>query len=92
MQTAELLDLMGALKLRGMRSAFEETLSEGLKRKHSFHQIIAKLLASEAEERRLRNLRKANRRNCKNDHQHHGPKVLAAMEKGRTAARHQKLR
>ena len=57
MQTAELLDLMGSLKLRGMRSAFEETLSEGLKRKHSFHQIIAKLLAAEAEERRLRSIR-----------------------------------
>ncbi|MBS0325432.1 MAG: IS21-like element helper ATPase IstB [Proteobacteria bacterium] len=57
MQTAELLDLMGSLKLRGMRSAFEETLSEGLKRKHSFHQIIAKLLAAEVEERRLRSIR-----------------------------------
>ena len=28
MQTTELLDLMDVLKLRGMRAAFEETLSE----------------------------------------------------------------
>lgn len=57
MQTADLLDLMGSLKLRGMRGAFEETLSDGLKRKHSFHQIIARLLAAEAEERKLRSIR-----------------------------------
>jgi DNA replication protein DnaC len=57
MQTAELLDLMGVLKLRAMRASFEEILSEGLKRKLSFHQILAKLLASEADERRLRSIR-----------------------------------
>ena len=45
MQTAELLDLMGMLKLHGMRTAFEETLTEGLKRKLSFHQILGKLFA-----------------------------------------------
>ena len=57
MQTAELLDLMSVLKLRGMRAAFEDTLSEGLKRKLSFHQILGKLFASEIEERKLRSIR-----------------------------------
>jgi DNA replication protein DnaC len=57
MQTAELLDLMSVLKLRGMRAAFEDTLSEGLKRKFSFHQILGKLFACEIEERKLRSIR-----------------------------------
>ena len=57
MQTAELLDLMSVLKLRGMRAAFEDTLSEGLKRKLSFHQILGKLFDSEIEERKLRSIR-----------------------------------
>jgi aspartate aminotransferase-like enzyme len=57
MQTAELLELMNVLKLRGMRAAFEDTLSEGLKRKLSVHQILGKLLASEIEERKLRSIR-----------------------------------
>jgi DNA replication protein DnaC len=57
MQTAELLDLMGMLKLHGMRAAFEETLTEGLKRKLSFHQILGKLFACEIEERKLRSIR-----------------------------------
>lgn len=57
MQTAELLDLMSVLKLRGMRAAFEDTLSEGLKRRLSFHQILAKLFACEIEERKLRSIR-----------------------------------
>jgi DNA replication protein DnaC len=57
MQTAELLDLMSLLKLRGMRAAFEETLSEGMKRKLSFHQILGKLFACELEERKVRSIR-----------------------------------
>ena len=57
MQTAELLDLMGMLKLYGMRTSFEETLTEGLKRKLSFHQILGKLFACEIEERKLRSIR-----------------------------------
>ena len=57
MQTTELLDLMGMLKLHGMRAAFEETLTEGLKRKLSFHQILGKLFACEIEERKLRSIR-----------------------------------
>jgi DNA replication protein DnaC len=57
MQTAELLDLMGMLKLHGMRAAFEETLTEGLKRKLSLHQILGKLFACEIEERKLRSIR-----------------------------------
>lgn len=57
MQTADLLDLMGMLKLHGMRAAFEETLTEGLKRRLSFHQILGKLFACEIEERKLRSIR-----------------------------------
>lgn len=60
MQTAELLDLMSVLKLRGMRAAFEDTLSEGLKRRLSFHQILAKLFACEIEERKLRSIRSSS--------------------------------
>jgi len=57
MQTAELLELMNVLKLRGMRAAFEDTLSDGLKRKLSVHQILGKLFVSEIEERKLRSIR-----------------------------------
>jgi DNA replication protein DnaC len=57
MQTAELLELMNVLKLRGMRAAFEDTLTDGLKRKLSIHQILGKLFTSEIEERKLRSIR-----------------------------------
>jgi DNA replication protein DnaC len=48
---------MNVLKLRGMRAAIEDTLSDGLKRKLSVHQILGKLFVSEIEERKLRSIR-----------------------------------
>ena len=48
---------MSVLKLRGMRAAFEDTLTDGLKRKLSIHQILGKLFTSEIEERKLRSIR-----------------------------------
>ena len=57
MDTAPLLDLMGTLNLAGMRSSFEETLANGLKRRHTVQQILGTLLTAEAAERRLRSIR-----------------------------------
>jgi hypothetical protein len=34
MERTEVLDMMGSLKLYGMRSAYDETLATALKRKH----------------------------------------------------------
>lgn len=56
-ETAQLLDLMGALGLAGMRASFEETLAQGLKRRLSVHQILGTLLQAEAAERKLRSIR-----------------------------------
>lgn len=57
METTQLFDLMGALKLAGMRAVFEERLANGLKRRQTVQQILTSLLEAEAGERRLRSIR-----------------------------------
>ena len=48
------LDLMGALKLYGMRSAYDEVMAAGIKRQHEPPRIVGDLLQSEiAEVRRV---------------------------------------
>ncbi|MGH8561774.1 MAG: ATP-binding protein, partial [Nevskiales bacterium] len=57
METAPMLDLMGSLRLSGMRMAFEDTLADGLKRRHTVQQILGTLLQAEAAERKLKSVR-----------------------------------
>ena len=57
METAQLLDLMGALGLAGMRASFEETLAQASSAGSPVHQILGTLLQAEAAERKLRSIR-----------------------------------
>ncbi len=57
MERHEILEMMGALKLAGMRGAYDEILSAGLKRRHSHERIIGSLLEAEIAEKRARSIR-----------------------------------
>ena len=54
MERHEILELMRKLKLAGMRAAFDEVLTTGLKRQHSLQQIIGELLQAEIAEKQAR--------------------------------------
>jgi DNA replication protein DnaC len=57
MERHELLELMRKLRLAGMRAAFDEVLTTGLKRQHSLQQIIGDLLKAEIAEKQARSIR-----------------------------------
>jgi hypothetical protein len=52
MERTEVLDMMGELKLYGMRSAYDETLATALKRKHEPQRLVGDLLKAEISEKR----------------------------------------
>jgi hypothetical protein len=47
MERTEVFDMMGDLKLYGMRSAYDETLSTAIKRKHEAQRFVGDLLKAE---------------------------------------------
>jgi len=57
MDRSEILDMMAALQLSGMRAAYDEIVTNGIKRKHSVDQIIAALLKAEIAEKQARSIR-----------------------------------
>jgi hypothetical protein len=57
MERHDILEMMRTLKLAGMRAAFDEVLSIGLKRQHSLPQIIGELLKAEIAEKQARSIR-----------------------------------
>lgn len=57
MERSEILQMMGTLKLAGMRQAFDEALATGLKRQHPVHQIVGELLHAEIAEKQARSIR-----------------------------------
>lgn len=57
MERSEILEMMGTLKLAGMRHAFDEVLATGLKRQHPVHQIVGELLRAEIAEKQARSIR-----------------------------------
>src|SRR6267142_2814139 len=57
MDRSEILEMMAALQLSGMRAAYDEIVSTGIKRKHSVDQIIAALLKAEIAEKQARSIR-----------------------------------
>jgi len=57
MDRSEILDMMAALQLSGMRSAYDEIVTTGIKRKHSVDHIIAALLKAEIAEKHTRSIR-----------------------------------
>ena len=57
MERTEVLDMMGSLKLYGMRSAYDETLATALKRKHEPQRFVGDLLRAEISEKQARSIK-----------------------------------
>jgi len=57
MERHEVIELMRELKLVGMRAAYDEVLSNALKRQHPAQQIIGSLLQAEIAEKQARSIR-----------------------------------
>jgi DNA replication protein DnaC len=51
------LDMMGALKLFGMKGAYDETLAMALKRQHEPQRFVGDLLKAEISEKQARSIR-----------------------------------
>jgi len=57
MERTNVLELMSALKLYGMRAAYDEVMSNGIKRRHEPPRIVGDLLAAEIAEKQARPIR-----------------------------------
>ena len=57
MQRHELMDLLGQLKLAGMRAHFDEVVTAGRKRQRAFEVILGELLRAEITEKQARSIR-----------------------------------
>jgi DNA replication protein DnaC len=57
MERTQILELMGSLKLYGMRSAYDEVMGNGIKRQHEPPRIVGDLLQSEIAEKQARSIR-----------------------------------
>ncbi len=57
MGRTQVLELMSTLKLYGMRSAYEEVMGDGIKRRHKPPHILGDLLQSEIAEKQARSIR-----------------------------------
>jgi len=57
MERAELVDLMGELKLFGMKAAFDEIMAVAVKRQHAPLRLIGDLLKAEIADKQARSIR-----------------------------------
>ncbi len=57
MERTELFDLMGTLKLYGMRAAFDEIMTTAVKRQHEPQRILGELLRAEINEKQARSIK-----------------------------------
>jgi DNA replication protein DnaC len=57
MERTEVLDMMGTLKLFGMKTAHDETLATAIKRKHEPQRFVGDLLKAEISEKQARSIR-----------------------------------
>ena len=57
MERTDLFDLMGELKLYGMRLAYDEVMTTGIKRQHEPPQIVGDLLKAEIAEKQARSIK-----------------------------------
>ena len=62
MERSQLFDLMGELKLYGMKAAFDEIMATAVKRQHEPQRIIGDLLNAEISEKQARSIVPAHRR------------------------------
>ena len=56
MERTQLFDLMGELKLFGMKAAFDEIMATAVKRQHEPHRIVGDLLNAEISEKQARSI------------------------------------
>ena len=54
MERHEVLDLMKALRLSGMRAAFDEIVAAAVKRQHPVQRVIGELLKAEIADKKAR--------------------------------------
>ena len=57
MERSQLFDLMGELKLYGMKAAFDEIMTTAIKRQHEPQRIIGDLLNAEISEKKARSIK-----------------------------------
>jgi hypothetical protein len=57
MERTEVLEMMGELKLYGMKSAYDETLAMALERQHEPQRLVGDLLKAEISEKQARSIR-----------------------------------
>ena len=57
MERTQLFDLMGELKLYGMKAAFDEIMTTAVKRQHEPQRIVGDLLTAEVSEKQARSIR-----------------------------------
>ena len=52
----EIIELLGQLKLAGMRAAYDEVVASGLRAQHSFQRIFGELLLAQLADHRARSV------------------------------------
>src|SRR6201747_2196190 len=57
MERTQLFDLMGELKLYGMKAAFDEIMATAIKREHEPPRIVGDLLNAEVNEKQARSIK-----------------------------------
>ena len=57
MERHEILQMMGTLKLAGMRHAYDEIVADAVKRQHSAQRVIGDLLKAEIDEKEARSIK-----------------------------------
>ena len=57
MERAQIFDLMGELKLYGMKAAFDEIMVTAIKRQHEPQRIVGDLLTAEISEKQARSIK-----------------------------------
>jgi len=57
MERTDILDLMSTLKLYGMRAAYDEVMTTGIKRRHEPPRIVGELLSAEIAEKQARSIK-----------------------------------
>ncbi|CAG0982896.1 partial Insertion sequence putative ATP-binding protein, partial [Gammaproteobacteria bacterium] len=57
MERTQVLELMGTLKLYGMRSAYDEIMTTAIKRQHEPPRVVGDLLSAEIAEKQARSIK-----------------------------------
>src|SRR5467141_2935827 len=57
MERTDVLELMSTLKLYGMRAAYDEVMTTGIKRRHEAPRIVGALPGAETDEKQARSIK-----------------------------------